>query len=58
MVVLDGKQTSINIQDEIAIQVKQRVANGSKKPHLAAILVGSNVILIVFSSIYTSLGSN
>jgi methylenetetrahydrofolate dehydrogenase (NADP+)/methenyltetrahydrofolate cyclohydrolase len=42
MVVLDGKQTSINIQDEIAIQVKQRVANGSKKPHLAAILVGSN----------------
>ena len=42
MVVLDGKQTSINIQDEIAIEVKQRIAKGSKKPHLAAILVGSN----------------
>jgi methylenetetrahydrofolate dehydrogenase (NADP+) / methenyltetrahydrofolate cyclohydrolase len=42
MVVLDGKQTSINIQDEIAIEVKKRIAKGSKKPHLAAILVGSN----------------
>ena len=42
MVVLDGKQTSINIQDEIAIEVKQRIAKGSKKPHLAAILVGNN----------------
>ena len=42
MVVLDGKQTSINIQDEIAIEVKQRIAKGSKKPHLAAVLVGNN----------------
>ena len=42
MVVLDGKQTSINIQDEIAVEVKQRIAKGNKKPHLAAILVGSN----------------
>lgn len=42
MVVLDGKQTSINIQDEIAIEVKQRIEKGSKKPHLAAILVGNN----------------
>jgi methylenetetrahydrofolate dehydrogenase (NADP+)/methenyltetrahydrofolate cyclohydrolase len=42
MVVLDGKQTSINIQDEIAIEVKKRIENGSKKPHLAAILVGNN----------------
>ena len=42
MVVLDGKQTSINIQDEIAIEVNQRIKKGSKKPHLAAILVGNN----------------
>lgn len=42
MVVLDGKQTSINIQDEIAVEVKQRIAKGNKKPHLAAILVGNN----------------
>ena len=42
MVVLDGKQTSIDIQDEIAVQVSELVANGSKRPHLAAILVGNN----------------
>ena len=42
MVVLDGKQTSIIIQDEIAIEVNQRIEKGSKKPHLAAILVGNN----------------
>jgi methylenetetrahydrofolate dehydrogenase (NADP+)/methenyltetrahydrofolate cyclohydrolase len=42
MVVLDGKQTSINIQDEIAIEVKNSLAKGNKKPHLAAILVGNN----------------
>jgi methylenetetrahydrofolate dehydrogenase (NADP+)/methenyltetrahydrofolate cyclohydrolase len=42
MVVLDGKKTSLIIQDEIAIEVEKIVKEGRKKPHLAAILVGNN----------------
>ena len=42
MQILDGKQTSLDIQQEIAEEVKQLVDNGQKKPHLAAILVGNN----------------
>lgn len=42
MQLLDGKQTSLDIQQEIADQVSQLLENGKKKPHLAAILVGNN----------------
>lgn len=42
MQVLDGKKTSLKIQDEIAIEVKKIIAEGKKKPHLAAILVGND----------------
>jgi len=39
---LDGKQTSLDIQQEIAEEVKALLESGTKKPHLAAILVGNN----------------
>ncbi len=42
MQILDGKQTSLDIQQEIAEEVKKLVNNGFKKPHLAAVLVGEN----------------
>ena len=42
MQVLDGKQTSLDIQQEIAQEVKALLYEGKKKPHLAAILVGNN----------------
>ena len=42
MIILDGKETSNRIQQEIALEVSQFIATGGKKPHLAAILVGSD----------------
>ncbi len=42
MILLDGKKTSNDIKEEIAIEVAQLIANGGKKPHLAAILVGED----------------
>ena len=42
MILLDGKATSAAIKDEIALEVEQLKSNGSKVPHLAAILVGSD----------------
>jgi methylenetetrahydrofolate dehydrogenase (NADP+)/methenyltetrahydrofolate cyclohydrolase len=42
MQLLDGKLTSNTLKDEIATEVSELVAKGGKKPHLAAILVGSN----------------
>jgi methylenetetrahydrofolate dehydrogenase (NADP+) / methenyltetrahydrofolate cyclohydrolase len=42
MTLLDGKQTSLDIQAEIAEKVEQLTAKGFKRPHLAAILVGSD----------------
>lgn len=38
--IIDGKATSIAIKKEIAEEVALIVANGGKRPHLAAILVG------------------
>ena len=40
MQILDGKKTANDIKEEIAIEVATLVAEGGKKPHLAAILVG------------------
>ena len=42
MIILDGKETSKDIQEEIALEVTQFIASGGKKPHLAAILVGND----------------
>lgn len=42
MQLLDGKQTSLDIQQEIAVQVEHMIKEGKKKPHLAAILVGND----------------
>lgn len=42
MQLLDGKALSAEIKKEIAEDVKQWVASGGKKPHLAAILVGND----------------
>ena len=39
MQIIDGKATSLAIQDEIKEEVQKRVAAGAKKPHLAAIIV-------------------
>lgn len=42
MVLLDGKATSNQIKEEIAVEVQKLTASGNRAPHLAAILVGSN----------------
>jgi methylenetetrahydrofolate dehydrogenase (NADP+)/methenyltetrahydrofolate cyclohydrolase len=42
MIILDGKKTSDNIKDEIAIAVQNRKSKGLKIPHLAAIIVGND----------------
>ncbi|MBQ6238446.1 MAG: bifunctional methylenetetrahydrofolate dehydrogenase/methenyltetrahydrofolate cyclohydrolase FolD [Bacteroidales bacterium] len=40
--LLDGKQTSIAIKDQIANEVRALTAKGMRPPHLAAILVGDD----------------
>ncbi len=42
MILLDGKATSNQIKEEIAIAVTKRKALGKKIPHLAAVLVGND----------------
>ena len=42
MIILDGKKTSNDIKAEIAESVKGIVANGSRPPHLAAVIVGND----------------
>ena len=42
MTILDGKKTSGDIKNEIAISVKERKSKGLKIPHLAAVIVGSD----------------
>jgi methylenetetrahydrofolate dehydrogenase (NADP+)/methenyltetrahydrofolate cyclohydrolase len=42
MILLDGKKTSNDIKQEIAVEVAKIKSNGGKAPHLAAILVGTN----------------
>ena len=42
MKILDGKQTSLDIQTELAEKVKSFSSDGTQPPHLAAILVGSD----------------
>ncbi|WP_299461768.1 bifunctional methylenetetrahydrofolate dehydrogenase/methenyltetrahydrofolate cyclohydrolase FolD [uncultured Microscilla sp.] len=42
MIKIDGKQTALDIQKEIAQEVEKIKANGGKTPHLAAVLVGND----------------
>lgn len=42
MILLDGKATSNQIKEEIAIETKKLVDTGIRAPHLAAILVGGD----------------
>ena len=42
MILLDGKKTANDIKEEIAVEVASLLSAGGKKPHLAAILVGSD----------------
>ena len=42
MILLDGKKTANDIKEEIAVEVATLVNSGGKKPHLAAILIGSD----------------
>ena len=42
MELLDGKKTSLEIQNELGAKVKELVKKGKNSPHLAAILVGED----------------
>ena len=42
MIVLDGKKTAIALKKEIKLTVDNRINDGKKIPHLAAVLVGSD----------------
>jgi methylenetetrahydrofolate dehydrogenase (NADP+)/methenyltetrahydrofolate cyclohydrolase len=42
MNVLDGKATSIAVQEELKLEASERERNGQSRPHLAAIIVGDN----------------
>ena len=48
MIHLDGKATSLEIQNEISEAVQERVRRGIRAPHLAAILVGNNAASEVY----------
>ena len=42
MTVLNGRETSNKIKEEIAVEVASIIKDGGKRPHLAAILVGED----------------
>ncbi len=42
MILLDGKKTSADIKEEIALEVSEFKRNDKKTPHLAAIIVGND----------------
>ena len=42
MILLDGKQTSNEIKEEIKVTVSEMKARGERMPHLAAVLVGND----------------
>lgn len=48
MQILDGKKAAQFIRDELKIEVAQRVNDGKKIPHLAAILVGDSGASITY----------
>ena len=44
MILIDGKAISEQVKQEIAAEVAEIVAQGGKRPHLAAILVGLSIV--------------
>ncbi len=48
MILLDGKKTSTDIKNEIAVEVAELKKSGKKVPHLAAIIVGDNGASITY----------
>jgi len=40
--LIDGKKISLQLQEEIAAEVKAIISKGGKQPHLAAVLVGND----------------
>ena len=42
MELIDGKKISLQLQSEIAAEVKTIISKGGKQPHLAAVLVGND----------------
>ncbi|WP_299061181.1 bifunctional methylenetetrahydrofolate dehydrogenase/methenyltetrahydrofolate cyclohydrolase FolD [uncultured Polaribacter sp.] len=48
MILLDGKKTSADIKEEIALEVREIKDKGLATPHLAAIIVGSNGASITY----------
>ena len=50
MIILDGKKTSNDIKAEIAESVKEIVANGSRPPHLVAVIVGDDGASLTYVS--------
>lgn len=48
MILLDGKKTSAEIKEEIALEVRDLKDKGSKTPHLAAIIVGNDGASITY----------
>jgi methylenetetrahydrofolate dehydrogenase (NADP+)/methenyltetrahydrofolate cyclohydrolase len=48
MILLDGKKTSADIKEEIALEVRELKDKGHKTPHLAAIIVGNDGASITY----------
>lgn len=48
MILLDGKKTSADIKEEIALEVRDLKNNEHKPPHLAAIIVGNDGASITY----------
>ena len=48
MILLDGKKTSADIKEEIALEVRDLKDKGFKTPHLAAIIVGNDGASITY----------
>ena len=42
MKIIDGKNISNLIKEEIKVEVDQIISNGERPPHLAAVLVGED----------------
>ncbi|MCL7763489.1 bifunctional methylenetetrahydrofolate dehydrogenase/methenyltetrahydrofolate cyclohydrolase FolD [Polaribacter sp. Z014] len=48
MILLDGKKTSADIKEEIALEVRELKNNGADTPHLAAVIVGNDGASITY----------
>jgi methylenetetrahydrofolate dehydrogenase (NADP+)/methenyltetrahydrofolate cyclohydrolase len=48
MILLDGKKTSADIKEEIALEVRELKDKGYKTPHLAAVIVGHDGASITY----------